>query len=182
MPVQCVRWSCAEAFLSSTQWRGIMDRGLEEDWMWSNQQQCSDHQSGVYDDKDEGCDTGLFLDKGAHRVIDKLQVGNSWQFEPWSIGRIPGLEMYWTNTRLGGLEAQKCEKWLTGGLKSNHLVGCHSRNNVIIMTTAHYSFTDGGEVMYQSQDNLKCTEAKEVKPKVEKWSMEAVTVIELLDK
>ena len=48
--LQCVRWSCAEAFLLSTQWRGIMDRGLEEDWMWSNQQQCSDHQSGVYDD------------------------------------------------------------------------------------------------------------------------------------
>ena len=44
MPVQCVRWSCAEAFLLSTHWRGIMDRGLEEDWMWSNQQQCSDHQ------------------------------------------------------------------------------------------------------------------------------------------
>ena len=50
------------------------------------------------------------------------------------------------------------------------------------MKTAHYSFTDGGEVMYQSQENLKWTETEKVKPKVEKWDMEAVTVIELLDK
>ena len=173
MPVQCVRWSCAEDFLLSTQWRGIMDRGLEEDWMWSNQQQCSDHQSGV--DDDGGWRMRHWALSGQRGPSGNWQI-TGWQFLTiWAV-------IHWTNTRLGGLEAQKWEKWLTGGLKSNHLIGCHSRNNVIIMTTAHYSFTDGGEVMYQSQENLKCTEAKEVKPKVEKWSMVAVTVIELLDK
>ena len=111
MPVQCVRWSCAEAFLLSTQWRGIMDRGLEEDWMWSNQQQCSDHQSGVYDD-------------GGWRMRHWALSGQrgpsgNWQITGWQFLTIWAV-IHWTNTRLGDV-LDKYQTWRAGGAKMREM-------------------------------------------------------------
>ena len=58
-----------------------MDRGLEEDWMWSNQQQCSDDQSGDDDDGDKDDDDDDDKDDDSRRRMRHC-TGSFWTKEP----------------------------------------------------------------------------------------------------